>query len=67
MTHIWVPKFKILEGELIRPGAAITGEYTLKKYKVGFKEPVQVIGPFKNLITNWALDNIGPGTLASPY
>lgn len=67
MTHIWVPKIKILETELAPTKLGVCGEYTIKKYKVGVKEPVQVVGPFKNLITNWGMDRIGPGTLNSSY
>ena len=67
MTHIWVPKIKILETELAPTKLGVCGEYTIKKYKVGMKEPVQVVGPIKNLITNWGMDRIGPGTLNSSY
>lgn len=67
MTHIWVPKVKVLETELAPTKLGVCGEYTIKKYKVGVKEPVQVVGPFKNLITDWGLANIGPGTLNSSY
>lgn len=59
MTHIWVPKVKILEGEISTPKGRLAGQYTIKKYKTGFKEPVQIIGPFDNLITNTGLDAIG--------
>ena len=67
MTHIWVPKVKILETELTSTKLGVCGEYTIKKYKVGVKEPVQVVGPFKNLITDWGMASIGPGTLNSSY
>lgn len=67
MTHIWVPKIKILEAELTPTKLGVCGEYTIKKYKVGVKEPVQVVGPFKNLITDWGMDRIGSGTLNSSY
>lgn len=67
MTHIWVPKVKILETELTPTKLGVCGEYTIKKYKVGVKEPVQVVGPFENLITDWGMDRIGPGTLNSSY
>lgn len=59
MTHIWVPKVKIYEGEINAPKGRIAGQYTIKKYKEGFKEPVQVVGPFENLITNTGLNAIG--------
>lgn len=66
MSHIWVPKVKILEAELapVKP-VGVKGFYTIKKYKSGFKEPVQVVGPFSNLITNWGFERIGPGTCDS--
>lgn len=66
MSHIWVPKVKILEAELapVKP-VGVKGFYTIKKYKSGFKEPVQVVGPFSNLITDWGFQRIGPGTCNS--
>ena len=67
MTHIWAPKVKILEAELAPSRAAAKGFYTIKKYKVGFKEPVQVVGPFENLITDWGLTRIASGTVGSSY
>lgn len=67
MTHIWVPKVKILEAELRSAPLGLSGEYTIKKYKVGFKEPIQVVGPFSNLITNWGLDAIGSASINSSY
>lgn len=65
MTHIWVPRVKIIEGVLDSPKGRLAGQYTIKKYKTGFKEPVQVVGPFENLITNQGLDSIG--TTGSNY
>lgn len=67
MTHIWVPKVEILEAELAPLRSRIKGFYTIKKYKVGFKEPVQVVGPFENLITDWGLTRIASASVYSSY
>lgn len=58
MSHIWVPKVGILEGELFNPRPRLRGEYTLERVKAD-GTVVQKIGPFPNLITNIGLDRIG--------
>lgn len=59
MTHIWVPKAKILEGELGIKSGQIAGQYTIRKYKADTNELIQEIGPFDNLITNQGLNRVG--------
>lgn len=63
---IWVPKFKILEADMQTSEAPsrLSGEYTIKKYKVGFKEPVQVVGPFPNLLTDYGLNRVGTASFS---
>lgn len=64
MSHIWVPKFKILEGEFVPPSKKLRGFYTVTRRKVNTLEEVQTVGPFENLITNYGLNLIGT---TSPY
>ena len=59
MTHIWVPKVGILEGEAAFTAGRIEGEYTIRKFKAPTGELVQEIGPFSNLITNIGLNRAG--------
>ena len=58
MTHIWVPKAKILEASIDNK-VGLSGEYTIRKYKAGTNELIQQVGPFKNVITNIGLDRAG--------
>lgn len=67
MSHIWVPKISILEAELDARKSRVCGEYTIKKYKLGHDEPVQVVGPFSNLITDWGMEAIGTASVYSSY
>ena len=59
MTHIWVPKAKILEGEIGLKSGQVAGQYTLRKYKADTNELIQEVGPFDNLITNQGLNRVG--------
>ena len=59
MTHIWVPKAKILEGEIGFNSGQIAGQYTLRKYKADTDDLIQEVGPFDNLITNQGLNLAG--------
>lgn len=59
MTHIWVPKVSVLEHEFVPTTARVRGMYSIKKYKVGFQDPVQEIEPFDNLLTNIGLNYWG--------
>lgn len=59
MTHIWVPKAKILEGEIGFKSGQVAGQYTIRKYKADTNELIQEIGPFDNLITNQGLNRVG--------
>ena len=59
MSHIWVPKVGIIEGELPFHGGRFQGEYTLTRRKADTEEIVQVVGPFHNLITDYGLDTVG--------
>lgn len=59
MTHIWVPKVGIIEGEMGFNGGQLAGQYTIKKYKADTDELIQEIGPFDNLITNQGLNRVG--------
>lgn len=59
MTHIWVPKAKILEGEIGLKSGQVAGQYTIRKYKADTNELIQEIGPFDNLITNQGLNRVG--------
>lgn len=59
MTHIWVPKVGIIEGEMGFNGGQLAGQYTLKKYKADTDELIQEIGPFDNLITDQGLNRVG--------
>lgn len=65
MTHIWVPKAKILETELFNRGGIGECEYTLKKYKADTNQLVQEVGPFSNLITNQGLNRWGTAGFGS--
>lgn len=60
MTHIWIPKFKILEGETKAPRGTMEGIYTLRRVKADGRV-VQELGPFHNLITDAGLDKAGTG------
>ena len=59
MTHIWVPKAKILEGEIGLKSGQVAGQYTIRKYKADTDELIQEVGPFDNLITNQGLNRVG--------
>ena len=59
MTHIWVPKAKILEGEIGLKSGQVAGQYTIRKYKADTNELIQEVGPFDNLITNQGLNRVG--------
>ena len=59
MTHIWVPRAKILEGEIGLNSGQVAGQYTIRKYKADTDELIQEIGPFDNLITNQGLNRVG--------
>ena len=59
MTHIWVPKAKILEGEIGLKSGQVAGQYTIRKYKADTNELIQEVGPFDNLITNQGLNQVG--------
>ncbi len=59
MTHIWVPKAKILEGEIGLKSGQVAGQYTIRKYKADTDELIQEIGPFDNLITDQGLNRVG--------
>lgn len=61
MTHIWVPKAKILEGEIGFKSGQVAGQYTIRKYKADTNELIQEVGPFDNLITNQGLNRVGTG------
>lgn len=61
MTHIWVPKVGILEGEAKFFSGRVAGEYTLTKRKADTGMIVQEVGPFSNLITNAGLERAGTG------
>lgn len=63
MTHIWVPKVGIIEGETSFNNGSVAGQYTLRKYKTATGKLVQELGPFDNLITNQGLDRVG----AAPF
>lgn len=62
MSYIWVPKVKIIEPPPLQSVVGLSGKFGIKKYKLGFKEPVQVVEPFSNLITDWGLDMLAGGT-----
>ena len=59
MTHIWVPKAKVLEGEIGIKSGQVAGQYTIRKYKADTNELIQEVGPFDNLITNQGLNRVG--------
>lgn len=59
MTHIWVPKAKILEGEIGLKSGQVAGQYTIRKYKADTDELIQEVGPFDNLITDQGLNRVG--------
>ena len=59
MTHIWVPKAKILEGEIGLKSGQVAGQYTIRKYKADTNELIQEVGPFDNLITDQGLNRVG--------
>ena len=59
MSHIWVPKFKILEGELSHKVGGMAGEFTLTRRKADTLDVVQQVGPFSNLITDYGLNLVG--------
>lgn len=59
MTHIWVPKAKILEGEIGIKSGQVAGQYTIRKYKADTNELIQEVGPFDNLITDQGLNRVG--------
>ena len=59
MTHIWVPKAKILEGEIGLKSGQVAGQYTIRKYKADTNELIQEVGPFDNLITEQGLNRVG--------
>lgn len=59
MSHIWVPKFKILEGEVAQPPQKLRGFFTMTRRKADTLEEIQTVGPFENLITNYGLNLIG--------
>lgn len=62
MTHIWVPKVKIIEPkDPLKVSGRLAGEYTLRKYKAGTDQLIQQIGPFENLITDAGLNRMGTG------
>lgn len=61
MSHIWVPKFKILEGEQQGLNAQLAGQFTMRVRKVAYDTIVQEVGPFDNLITNQGLDRLYEG------
>ena len=65
MTHIWVPKAKILEGEIGLKSGQVAGQYTIRKYKADTNELIQEIGPFDNLITNQGLNRVGTDVFGS--
>lgn len=65
MSHIWVPKFKIIEGEFAPPPRKLRGFYTMTRRKADTLEEIQTVGPFENLITNYGLNLIG--TAAPSY
>lgn len=67
MSHIWVPKFKILEAELTAPNFTFTGEYALKVHKADTGALVRSRGPFKNLFLTSGLDILGSWNGASAY
>ncbi|MFV0409965.1 MAG: hypothetical protein ACK5LJ_09820 [Paracoccus sp. (in: a-proteobacteria)] len=66
MTHIWVPKVKVLEAELPSSKARVKGFYTLKRRKADTGDLIQQVGPFENLITDVGLDRMGVNAYA-PY
>lgn len=59
MSHIWVPKVKILEGEIAQPPRKLRGFFTMTRRKADTLEEIQTVGPFENLITNYGLNLIG--------
>jgi len=63
MSHIWVPRVKILEprDEIKLNAGGVAGFYTLTKRKADTLEVTQQLGPFKNLITDLGLDQVGKG------
>lgn len=63
MTHIWIPKFKILEGGFKVPNSRVEGLYTFTRRKADTMEVVQQVGPFKNLLTNQGLNRVGTGSM----
>lgn len=65
MTHIWVPKAKILEGEIGLKSGQVAGQYTIRKYKADTNELIQEVGPFDNLITNQGLNRVGTGAFGT--
>jgi len=59
MSHIWVPKCKILEGEMAQPPHKLRGFFTMTRRKADTLEEIQTVGPFENLITNNGLNMVG--------
>lgn len=62
--HVWVPRVGVIEAELSPPSLSMEGEYTIRKYKADGRL-VQEVGPFKNLITNIGLNQMGAATGSS--
>lgn len=66
MTHIWVPKFKIIEPkDPLGLSTKVQGEVRLCVIKPGIKEPRIDTGWFKNLVLDGGLDLLGTSTISS--
>lgn len=59
MTNIWVPKFKIIEHELVAPKLSVAGRFSFYKYKAENNKLVQAVEGSPNLIVDSGLELLG--------